>query len=165
MPHHPQHSDLYFHYKGTLQSSLQFYKLIDGEQENYQGVDNIFALFLLSFCRTYIYVKTFYLPNYMTSEALWQLCIYADKEIYKYNYLFEQFSNNIFSFTDYNMRVHHSIGKVETEKVNCMKMIVEKLMNKLKEMVVEDKLLDDFEMNLICDKTESAILVENKLSL
>lgn len=153
MPHQPQHSDLYFHYKSALQSSLQFYKLMDGEQENYLGVDNIFALFLLSFCRTYIYVKTFYLPNYMTSEALWQLCIYADKEIYKYNYLFEQFSNNIFSFTDYNMSVHHNIGKVDTEKVNCMKIIVEKLMDELKANVVGGKLLNNFEMNLIVEKT------------
>lgn len=153
MPHHPQHSDLYFQYKSTLQSSLQFYKLIDGEQENYQGVDNIFALFLLSFCRTFIYAKTFYLPNYMTSEALWQLCIYADKDIYKYNYLFEQFSSNIFSFADYNMSVHHSIGKVDTEKVNSMKMIVKKMMNELKETVVDGKLLDDFKMNLIVEKT------------
>lgn len=64
MPHHPQHNDLHFHYKSTLESSLQFYKLIDGEEENYQGVDNLFALFLLSFCRTYIYAKAFYLPNY-----------------------------------------------------------------------------------------------------
>lgn len=153
MPHQPQQSDLYFHYKTTLQSSLQFYKLIDGEQENYQGVDNLFALFLLSFCRTYIYVKTFYLPNYMTSEALWQLCIYADKDIHKYNYLFEQFSSNIFSFADYNMSVHHSIGKVDTEKANCMKMIVKKLMNELKVTLVDGKLLDNFEMNLIVEKT------------
>lgn len=165
MPHQPQHSDLYFHYKSTLQSSLQFYKLIDGEQENYQGVDNLFALFFLSFCRTFIYVKTFYLPNYMTSEALWQLCIYSDKNIYKFNYLFEQFSNNVFSFTDYNMSVHHSIGKVDAEKVKSMKMIVVKLMNELKETVVDGKLLDDFKMNLICDKTKSAILSENKIDL
>lgn len=143
MPHQPQHSDLYFYYNSTFQTSLQFNKLIDGE-ENYQGVDNIFALFLLSFCRTYIYVKTFYLPNYMTSEALWQLCIYADNDIHRYNYLFEHFSSNIFSFADYNTSVHHSIGKVDTEKVESMKMIVGKLMNELKETVVDGKLLDDF---------------------
>ncbi len=153
MPHQPQHSDLYFHYKSTLESSLQFHKLIDGEQENYQGVDNLFALFLLSFCRTFIYVKTYYLPNYMTSEALWQLCIYADKDIHKYNYLFEQFSSNIFSFTDYNMSVHHSIAKVDTEKVKSMIIIVGKLMNELKETVVDGKLLDSFKTNLIVEKT------------
>ena len=43
-PHHLQHNDMFFYYKSTLGSSLQFYKLIDGEEENYQGVDNIFAL-------------------------------------------------------------------------------------------------------------------------
>lgn len=155
MPDHPQHNDLHFHYKSTLESSLQFYKLIDGEEENYQGVDNLFALFLLSFCRTYIYAKTYYLPNYMTSEALWQLCIYADKDIYKYNYLFEQFSANIFSFTDYNMSIHHSLAKVNTEKVNHIKMIVEKLMNELKEVVIGGKLLLSFEIDFIHDKTDN----------
>ena len=153
MPHHPQHNDLHFHYKSTLESSLQFYKLIDGEEENYQGVDNLFALFLLSFCRTYIYAKAFYLPNYMTSEALWQLCIYADKDIHKYNYLFEQFSANIFSFTDYNMSIHHSLAKVNTEKVNHLKMIVEKLMDELKETVVGGKLILSFEIDSLSEKT------------
>ena len=153
MPHHPQHNDLHFHYKSTLESSLQFYKLIDGEEENYQGVDNLFALFLLSFCRTYIYAKAFYLPNYMTSESLWQLCIYADKDIHKYNYLFEQFSANIFSFTDYNMSIHHSLAKVNTEKVNHLKTIVEKLMDELKETVVGGKLILSFEMDSQYEKT------------
>ncbi|MGU3377360.1 hypothetical protein [Chryseobacterium sp. M5A1_1a] len=153
MPHHPQHNDLHFHYKSTLESSLQFYKLIDGEEENYQGVDNLFALFLLSFCRTYIYAKAFYLPNYMTSESLWQLCIYADKDIHKYNYLFEQFSANIFSFTDYNMSIHHSLAKVNTEKVNHLKTIVEKLMDELKETVVGGKLILSFEIDSQYEKT------------
>ncbi|KYH04075.1 hypothetical protein A1704_20140 [Chryseobacterium cucumeris] len=152
MPHHPQHNDLHFHYKSTLESSLQFYKLIHGEEKNYQGVDNLFALFLLSFCRTYIYAKAFYLPNYMTSEALWQLCIYADKDIHKYHYLFDQFSSNIFSFTDYNMSVHHSIAKVNTEKADQMKMIVDKLMEVLKEVVIDGKLLLNFEIDSLCEK-------------
>ncbi|AYN00235.1 hypothetical protein [Chryseobacterium sp. 3008163] len=152
-PHHPQHNDLYFYYKSTLGSSLQFYKLIDGEKENYQGVDNIFALFLLSFCRTYIYAKTYYLPNYMTTEALWQLCIYADMDIHKYHYLFDQFSNNIFSFTDYNMSVHHSIAKVNTEKADHMKMIVDKLMDELKETVLGGKLILSFEIDSLYEKT------------
>ncbi|KFC17823.1 hypothetical protein [Epilithonimonas lactis] len=160
-PHHPQHNDLYFYYKSTLGSSLQFYKLIDGEEGNYQGVDNIFSLFLLSFLRTYIYAKTYYLPNYMTTEALWQLCIYADQDIHKYNYLFEQFSVNIFSFTDYNMSVHHSLAKVNTEKADQMKMIVEKLMNKLREALIGGQLLDGAEMGFIFEKTDGSITNTN----
>lgn len=152
-PHHPQHNDLYFYYKSTLGSALQFYKLIDGVKENYQGVDNIFALFLLCFLRTYIYAKTYYLPNYMTTEALWQLCIYADMDIHKYHYLFDQFSNNIFSFTDYNMSVHHSIAKVNTEKADQMKMIVDKLMDELKETVLGGKLILSFEIDSLYEKT------------
>ncbi|MPS66519.1 hypothetical protein [Chryseobacterium sp.] len=161
MPHHPQHNELYFHYKSTLESALQFYKLLDGEKENYQGISNLFSLSFLSFCRTYILVKTFYLPNYMTSEALWQLCIYADKDIYKFNYLFEQFNTNLFSFADYNMSVHHSIAKIDIEKVNQMKMIVEKLMTELKEVVIGGQLLDDFELDLIAEKTDHPIVYTN----
>ncbi|MNK45767.1 hypothetical protein D3C87_645380 [compost metagenome] len=127
--------------------------MIDGEEENYQGVDNIFALFLLSFLRTYVYAKTYYLPNYMTTEALWQLCIYADMDIHKYNYLFDQFSTNIFSFTDYNMSVHHSIAKVNTEKADQMKMIVDKLMDELKETVLGGKLILSFEIDSLYEKT------------
>lgn len=89
----------------------------------------------------------------MTSEALWQLCIYADKDIHKYNYLFEQFSVNIFSFTDYNMSIHHSLAKVNTEKVNHMKMIVENLMDELKETVVGGKLILSFELDSLYEKT------------
>lgn len=162
MPHHPQHNELYFHYRITLESAVQFYKLLDGEKENYQGVSNLFSLFFLSFCRTYILVKTFYLPNYMTSEALWQLCIYADKDIYKFNHLFVQFTTNLFYFADYNMSVHHSIAKIDIEKVSKIKMIVEKLMNELKEVVIDGQLLDDFELDLIAEKTDDPIVYTNR---
>ena len=85
----------------------------------------------------------------MTTEALWQLCIYADMDIHKYHYLFDQFSTNIFSFTDYNMSVHHNIAKVNKEKADQMKMIVDKLMNKLKEALIGGELLPDFEKESI----------------
>lgn len=83
----------------------------------------------------------------MTTEALWQLCIYADMDIHKYHYLFDQFSTNIFSFTDYNMSIHHSIAKVNTEKAEHMKMIVDKLMVQLKNVITKDQLLGDYKMN------------------
>ena len=149
MPHYPQHNDLYFHYKNTLESSLQFYKLTEGEQKNDQGVGNLFALFFLSFCRTYIFVKTFYLPDYMTGEALWQLCIYADKDLHKYDGLFKQCACNIFSFTDYNRSVHHSTVKLDIGQVNQMKIIMEQLMNELKETVIGGQLLNGFEISCI----------------
>jgi hypothetical protein len=154
IPHHPQHNDLYFHYKITLECALQFKKLIDGEKENYQGVSNIFSLFFLSFCRTYIFVKTYYLPNYLTSESLWHLCIYADKNLLKYNYLIEQFFTDIFPFIDYNMRIHHQLAKIDKVGSDQMKMIVEILTKELKCAVVGGKLLSDFELELMNKKTE-----------
>lgn len=152
VPYHPQHNDLYFHYKITLESALQFHKLMGGEKENYQGVSNIFSLFFLSFCRTYILIKTYYLPNYLTSESLWQLCIYADTDLRKYSHLFEQFCTEVFPFIDYHMKVHHQLTRISQEQAGQMKTIVEKLMNKLKEVVIGGQLLDDYETGLIAEK-------------
>ncbi|WP_165585122.1 hypothetical protein [Chryseobacterium sp. FH2] len=47
------------------------------------------------------------------------------------------------------MSVHHSIAKVNKEKADQMKMIVEKLMNKLREAVIGGQLLPDFEKESI----------------
>lgn len=153
IPHHPQHNDLYFHYRVTIESALQFRKLIDGEKENYQGISNIFSLFFLSFCRTYIFVKTYYIPNYLTSESLWQLCIYANKNLLRYNYLIEQFFTDIFPFIDYNMRIHHQLAKIDKVGSDQMKTIVEILMKELKGAVIGGKLLSDFELELMNEKT------------
>jgi len=153
IPHRPQHNDLYFHYKITFESALQFQKLIDGENENYQGVSNIFSLFFLSFCRTYIFVKTYYLPNYLTSESLWQLCIYADKDLWKYNYLIEQFFTDIFPFIDYNMRIHHQLAKIDKVGADQMKTIVETLIKELKNVVIGGELLTDFQLELMNKET------------
>jgi len=153
IPHHPQHNDLYFHYRVTIESALQFQKLIDGEKENYQGISNIFSLFFLSFCRTYIFVKTYYIPNYLTSESLWQLCIYADKNLLRYNYLIEQFFTDIFPFIDYNMRIHHQQAKIDKVGTDQMKTIVDTLIKELKNVVIDGKLLTDFELELMNEKT------------
>lgn len=149
VPHQPYHNDLYFHYKVTLESAEQFYKMTAGEGANYQGVSNIFSLFFLSFCRTYLFVKTYYLPNYLTSEALWQLCIYADKDIYQYQYLIDQFFTDLFPFLDYHRNVHHGLARIDQDGVAQMKIIVEKLMNEVRDTVVGGGLLTEHQNGLI----------------
>lgn len=142
VPHNPYHADLYFYYKSTKNSAFQFFEIFNNPKENYQGLEYLFSLFFLSFCRTYIFVKTYYLPNYLSSQSLWQLCLYADSDIRKYEYLIEQFWTDFFPYLDRHMDIHHRLSKLDKEKVVQMNIIVEKLMDELHNLVIEGKLLD-----------------------
>lgn len=153
-PHNPYHSDLFIYYKVVNDSASQFYKVIEGEHQNYQGVSNLFSLFFLSFCRIYIFVKTFYLPNYLSSQSLWQLCIYADKDIYKYNYLIDQFFTDLFPYLDYNRSVHHRPAKLDKGNIEQMNVIVKNLINELRDIVVAGGLLNDSQFKLLREAGE-----------
>ena len=95
----------------------------------------------MSFCRTYIFVKTYYLPNYLSNQTLWQLYIYADSDIRKYNYLIEQFCTDFFPYLDKHRILYHKLSKLDKEKVEQMNSIVEKLMYDLHNLVIEHGLL------------------------
>lgn len=141
VPHNPYHADLHFYYKPTKNIALQFFAIANDDKENYQGLEYFFALFFMSFCRTYIFVKTYYLPNYLSNQTLWQLCLYADSDIRKYNYLIEQFWTDFFPYLDKHMSLHHKLSKLKKEEALQMNVIVEKLMYELHNLVIEDGLL------------------------
>lgn len=147
IPHNPYHADLHFYYKPTKDIALQFFTIVNNTKENYQGLEYFFALFFMSFCRTYIFVKTYYLPNYLSNQTLWQLCIYADSDIRKYSYLIEQFWTDFFPYLDRHMTLHHKLSKLNKEEVDQMNVIVEKLMYELHNLVIEDGLLLSFEQD------------------
>lgn len=141
VPHNPYHADLHFYYKPTKNIALQFFAIANDDKENYQGLEYFFSLFFMSFCRTYIFVKTYYLPNYLSNQTLWQLCLYADSDIRKYNYLIEQFWTDFFPYLDKHMTLHHKLSKLKKEEALQMNVIVEKLMYELHNLVIEDGLL------------------------
>jgi len=140
-PHNPYHADLHFYYKPTKDIAIQFFSIVDSTKENYQGLEYFFALFFMSFCRTYIFVKTYYLPHYLSNKTLWQLCIYADPDIRKYNYLIEQFWTDFFPYLDKHKTLHHKLSKLNKEEARQMNIIVEKLMCELQNLVIEGGLL------------------------
>lgn len=147
VPHNPYHADLNFYYKPTKDIALQFFTIVNDTKENYQGLDSLFTLFFMSFCRTYIFIKTYYLPNYFSNQILWSLCIYADPDIRKYNYLIEQFWTDFFPYLDRHMMLHHKLSKLSKDEVDQMNVIVEKLMSELHNLVIEGRLLLPFEQD------------------
>jgi hypothetical protein len=147
VPHNPYHADLYFHYKSAKDSALQFFAIARNGNENHQGLDFLFSLFFLSFCRTYIFIKTCYLPNYLSSQALWELCIYADPDIRKYNYLIEQFWTDFFPYLDKHRTLHQRLSNLKKNEVDQMVVIVEKLAYELHNLVIEGGLLSNSEQD------------------
>lgn len=142
VPHQPYHSDLYFYYRSTKDVAMQFSSIVNNSTTNFQGLDSIFALFFLSFCRTYIFVKTYYLPHHLCAKSLWQLCLYADITIRKHEYLIEHFWTDFFPYVNKHMTSHHSLSSLNGEKVLQMNIIVEKFMKELRDLVVESRLLN-----------------------
>src|SRR5690606_28238756 len=102
-------------------------------------------LFFLTFCRTYIFIKIYYLPHYLSSQALCELCIYADANIQKYSYVTEQFRTSFFPFLDNHMTLHHRLSRLSKEDVGQMNIIVEKLIYELHNLVIEDGLLPNWD--------------------
>ncbi|WDF46979.1 hypothetical protein PQ459_00530 [Chryseobacterium sp. KACC 21268] len=133
-PHNQTYADLDYYFEATTKFSKQFLALAEDEKENYQGLPYFFTLFFLSFCRTYIYAKLCYMPNYLSNYSLWRLCEFADPELRKYNYLFEEFWTKFFPYLDYHMVLHHHITNLKKEEVTQMKVIVEKLIKNLQKI-------------------------------
>ncbi len=134
-PHTSTYADLDYYFKATTKFSEQFLALAEDEKENYQGLPYFFTLFFLSFCRTYIYAKLYYMPNYLSNYSLWRLCEFANPELRKYNFLFEEFWTKFFPYLDYHMVLHHHSTNLTKEEVAQMSMIVGKLTKNLQEIL------------------------------
>jgi hypothetical protein len=143
VPHNPYHADLYFYYTSAKNTALQFLAITRNGNENHQGLDFLFSLFFLSFCRTYIFIKTYYLPNYLSSQALWQLCIYADPDIRKHDYLIAQFWTDFFPYLDKHRTLHQKWSNLKKNELDQMNGVVEKLVDELHNLVIEGGLLSN----------------------
>ncbi|WP_286971951.1 hypothetical protein [Flavobacterium sp. UBA4854] len=146
-PHRPYHGDIDFFYRWTEQSFRQFSVIANNADGNYCGLTTIFSLFFMSFCRTYIFAKTYYMPNYLPSQTLWELCIYAEPDMSKYTYLTEEFWTGFFSFLDRNRAVFNWSSRLTAEEINQMRVIAEKLMDELHLAVVEGGLVKKIGQN------------------
>lgn len=140
-PHHP-HQDLDDYYKSAKGNALQFLSMVGNENENHQGVPYLFALFFLSFCRTYIFVKLCYMPNYLSFQSLWQLCLYGNPDLIHYQHLYDGFLQKLISTLEYHKFLRHKFTSLDKEVLDQMKVLVEKLMNELDELVKEEGLID-----------------------
>lgn len=98
-----------------------------------------------------MFASSYYMPNYLSNYSLWKLCIYVNPKLKRFEHLFEEFRTQFFPYLDYHMILHHNISRLDKNEIGYMKRIVEKLMNELRELVIQEGLISK------TDEDETAI--------
>ncbi len=131
-PYTPEYPDLDHYYSSSIKLAAQYFILRENaENENYEGLGELFARAVLRILRTFIYSKLSYFPNYLPAFNLWSLCVYAEPKLEKMEFLFEKCSGDNF-FTElgnYN-RFYHGISLLTTDKLSVMDEILQLLLQK-----------------------------------
>ncbi|WP_312903218.1 hypothetical protein [Chryseobacterium taichungense] len=121
-------------YQATNNSANQIIRIIESEDKNYQGLPYLFSLFFLSFCRTYIFSKLSYEPHSLPSHFLWKLCLYANPDLKKVEYQFDEFRLRFFTYLDCNRSLRHRLDVFEAEELEKIKSITTLLMLELNKL-------------------------------
>ncbi|WP_321995999.1 hypothetical protein [Draconibacterium orientale] len=140
-PYTPEYPDLEHYYSSSIKLAAQYFILRDNaEDDNMEGLGEIFGRAVLRILRTIIYSKLSYLPNYLPAFNLWKLCVYAEPKLDKIEFLFEKCSGENFfaELGNYN-RFYHGISLLTVEKLSVMDEILKFLLLKLEAAYTEIK--------------------------
>jgi hypothetical protein len=130
----PEYPDLEYLNRSAINLSAQYFVLRNhSEKDNTEGTFDLFSKSILRIFRTLVYSKLSYLPNYLLVYNLWKLCVYADPNLEKLEYLFEKLSGENF-FKEVNKRTlfHHDLSWLTEKKLLIMDEILNALVHELK---------------------------------
>lgn len=132
-PHKCYYTDLASMYKATDKMVSQYFVLRHyAEKDNAEGLNNMFSTAILRALRTLIYAKLSYQPHYLLACNLWMLCLYAQPNLKKMEYLFEKLSGTaFFKSLDYNTKFNHGLDRIPEEKGGIMDEILNELKKEL----------------------------------
>ena len=132
-PYTPEYPDLDHYYLSSIKMAAQYFILRENaENENNEGLGELFARAVLRILRTFIYSKLSYFPNYLPAFDLWSLCVYAEPKLEKMEFLFDKCSGeNFFTELGNYIRFYHGISLLTTEKLLIMEEILRFLLQKL----------------------------------
>jgi hypothetical protein len=125
----PEYPDLEYLNCSAINLSTQYFVLRNhSEKGNIEGIFDLFGKSVLRIFRTLVYSKLSYLPNYLPAFTLWKLCVYADPELEKLEYLFEKLSGaDFFKEVTYHSRFHHELSRLTEQKL----LIADEILNTL----------------------------------
>ncbi len=132
-PYTPEFPDLDHFYHASVKIAKQYFVLRENsDKDNTEGIGDLFGKSLLRILRTLVYSKLSYLSNYLPAFSLWKLCVFAEPELEKLEFLFEKCSGEHF-FRELNNhnRFHYGISRLNEEELLTMDEILQLLMQKL----------------------------------
>lgn len=130
----PNYGDLDYIYRSINKMISNYFVLREfAEKENTEGIAGLFSNALFRCFRSFVFAKLSYEPHYISSYNLWMLCLYAQPNLGKIEYLFEKLSDNtFFKMVDFNVKFHCSLNKLPNEKLLVMDEILNVLTKELK---------------------------------
>ncbi|MDC7218144.1 MAG: hypothetical protein PQJ28_03870 [Spirochaetales bacterium] len=132
-PYTPEFPDLDHFYHAAVRIVKQYFVLRENaDKNNTEGISELFGKSLLRIFRTQVYSTLSYLPNYLSAFSLWKLCVFAEPELEKLEFLFEKCSGEHF-FRELNNhnRFHYGISRLKEEELLTMDEILQLLLQKL----------------------------------
>ncbi len=132
-PHTPEYPDLEHYYRSSIRMATQYFVLRDNSEKDFtDGLIDLFGKSILRIFRTFVFAKLSYLPNYLPAFSLWKLCVFAEPELDKVEFLFEKCSGeNFFRELDNHNQFSHGISLLSGEKLLIMDEILRLLLKKL----------------------------------
>jgi hypothetical protein len=130
----PEYPDLEYLNRSAIRLSAQYFVLRNhSEKDNTEGIFDLFSKSVLRIFRTLVYSKLSYLPNYLPAYNLWKLCVHADPNLEKIEYLFEKLSGKDF-FKEVNKGnlFHHDLSRLTEKKLLIMDEILNALLHEIK---------------------------------
>src|SRR5690606_24455232 len=127
----PYYDDLGSMYNATEKMIAQYFVLREhAAPDNAEGLNAMFASAILRAFRTLIYAQFSYQPHYLSANNLWMLCLYAQPNLKKMEYLFEKLGEDaFFKSVDYNTKFNHGLSRIPEEKGRVMDEILNVLIN------------------------------------
>ena len=132
-PHTPEYPDLEHYYRSSIRMATQYFVLRDNSEKDFtDGLIDLFGKSILRIFRTFVFSKLSYLPNYLPAFSLWKLCVFAEPELEKLEFLFEKCSGeSFFRELDNHNQFSHGISLLSGEKLLIMDEILRLLLKKL----------------------------------
>jgi hypothetical protein len=145
-PYTPYFPDLDFTYASAKMLVDNYFILRSNVQnENHQGLLDLFSNSINRILHTIVYSKLSYRPHYICTESMWKLCLLAEPKLQNIQYLFGKISHeNFFKIIDKHINYHLGFCKVSKEDLLVMDEILTVLISKTTDMVksIDEKFVE-----------------------
>ncbi len=131
-PYTTAYIDLDYYSLAFTKLSENYYLLRNSTTDNFEGLTILFFNAIIRAFKTLCCVHLSYLPNHLSTFSLWKLCLLADPELKKIEFLFEKaWGDCFFHQAESNIRFQHQLSRVTKQKLIVMEEVLLVLTQKI----------------------------------